>query len=267
MLAELGRALDFDKNRHIQEAYEAGLVASNYPRLDPAQQLRRRCPACSGASTCYEIAESADRDRLPRGLGEPHARRRPRAAGPRVRRARAARAGRQRRARLGGDDHPQRDHAQRRDHQGPVERSAHRDRDRAHARRRRARTTRSRSTSRSPTGRAATPQIEEQLYRPEKIEKIVAWGGFASVKHVTRYLQPGLELIALDPKRSATIIGPEAFESEETLREVALRAAVRHRRREPGGLRVRARDLRAVRHRRGGHRARPTGSARRSTRR
>jgi hypothetical protein len=68
-------------------------------------------------------------------------------------------------------------------------------------------------------------QIEEQLYRPENIEKIVAWGGLASVKHVTRYIQPGLELIALDPKRSATIIGPEAFDSDETLREVAIRAA------------------------------------------
>ncbi len=67
--------------------------------------------------------------------------------------------------------------------------------------------------------------VEEQLYRPEHIEKIVAWGGLASVKHVTRYIQPGLELIALDPKRSATIIGPEAFENEVTLREVALRAA------------------------------------------
>ena len=67
--------------------------------------------------------------------------------------------------------------------------------------------------------------IEERLYRPEHIEKIVAWGGFASVKHVTRYLEPGLELIALDPKRSATIIGPEAFESEATMDEVALRAA------------------------------------------
>jgi hypothetical protein len=32
-------------------------------------------------------------------------------------------------------------------------------------------------------------------------------------------------MIALDPKRSATIIGPEAFESEATLREVALRTA------------------------------------------
>jgi hypothetical protein len=68
-------------------------------------------------------------------------------------------------------------------------------------------------------------QVEEQLYKPERIEKIVAWGGLASVKHVTRYIQPGLELIALDPKRSATIIGPEAFDNEETLREVAKRAA------------------------------------------
>lgn len=68
-------------------------------------------------------------------------------------------------------------------------------------------------------------QVEEQLYKPQHIEKIVAWGGLASVKHVTRYIQPGLELIALDPKRSATIIGPEAFANEETLREVAKRAA------------------------------------------
>ncbi len=67
--------------------------------------------------------------------------------------------------------------------------------------------------------------VEEHLYQPEHIEKIVAWGGFASVKHVTRYIQPGLELIALDPKRSATIIGPEAFADDDTLREVARRAA------------------------------------------
>jgi hypothetical protein len=68
--------------------------------------------------------------------------------------------------------------------------------------------------------------IEERLYRPEHVEKIVAWGGLASVKHVTRYIQPGLELIALDPKRSATIIGREAFGDDETMREVARRAAV-----------------------------------------
>jgi hypothetical protein len=68
-------------------------------------------------------------------------------------------------------------------------------------------------------------EVEDKLYRPENIEKIIAWGGFASVKHVTRYIQPGLELISLDPKRSATIIGPEAFDSEEILKEVALRTA------------------------------------------
>ena len=67
--------------------------------------------------------------------------------------------------------------------------------------------------------------VEEVLYQPHHIEKIVAWGGLASVKHVTRYIQPGLELIALDPKRSATIIGPEAFDDERTMREVARRAA------------------------------------------
>jgi hypothetical protein len=67
--------------------------------------------------------------------------------------------------------------------------------------------------------------VEETLYQPRHIEKIVAWGGLASVKHVTRYIQPGLELIALDPKRSATIIGREAFVDEDTMREVARRAA------------------------------------------
>src|ERR1700733_15096684 len=67
--------------------------------------------------------------------------------------------------------------------------------------------------------------VEEALYQPHHIEKIVAWGGLASVKHVTRYIQPGLELIALDPKRSATIIGHEAFDDEATTREVARRAA------------------------------------------
>lgn len=68
--------------------------------------------------------------------------------------------------------------------------------------------------------------VEEQLYDPHAVEKIVAWGGFAGVKHVARYLQPGLDLITLDPKHSSTIIGADAFESEETLRAVAHRLAL-----------------------------------------
>jgi hypothetical protein len=68
-------------------------------------------------------------------------------------------------------------------------------------------------------------EVEQQLYQPQNVEKIVAWGGFASVKHVTRYIQPGLELISLDPKRSISIVGPEAFENDASLDEAAQRVA------------------------------------------
>ncbi len=67
--------------------------------------------------------------------------------------------------------------------------------------------------------------FESKLYQPHNIEKIVAWGGFASVKHVAKYIQPGLELISLDPKRSISIIGPEAFDSEAAMDDVAQRVA------------------------------------------
>ena len=67
--------------------------------------------------------------------------------------------------------------------------------------------------------------FEERFYTPANIEKILAWGGFASVKHVTKYIQPGLELISLDPKRSATLIGREAFENAEMTQDAALRLA------------------------------------------
>ncbi|HLG87612.1 MAG TPA: acyl-CoA reductase [Alphaproteobacteria bacterium] len=69
-------------------------------------------------------------------------------------------------------------------------------------------------------------RIEATLYDPRRVEKIIAWGGFDSIKHVTRYLQPGLDLITLDPKHSSTIIGPEAFADERTLLAVARRLAV-----------------------------------------
>lgn len=69
-------------------------------------------------------------------------------------------------------------------------------------------------------------RIEGYLYDPRRIEKIIAWGGFAGIKHLTRYLQPGLDLITLDPKHSGSLIGKEAFADEATLRAVARRLAV-----------------------------------------
>jgi hypothetical protein len=73
--------------------------------------------------------------------------------------------------------------------------------------------------------RGGDTAVEENLYQPHNIEKIIAWGGFASVKHVTRYIQPGLELISLDPKNSASIVGQEAFASRDTMREASVRIA------------------------------------------
>lgn len=69
-------------------------------------------------------------------------------------------------------------------------------------------------------------EVEDRLYQPHNIEKIVAWGGMAGIRHVTKYIQPGLELISLDPKTSISVVGPQALETEESLRETAARLAV-----------------------------------------
>ena len=68
--------------------------------------------------------------------------------------------------------------------------------------------------------------IEERIYSPRNIEKIVAWGGFSSIKHITKYLQPGIDLITLDPKHSSSIIGREALESDAMITEIAKRTAL-----------------------------------------
>jgi hypothetical protein len=67
--------------------------------------------------------------------------------------------------------------------------------------------------------------IEEKLYSYRNVEKIIAWGGMASIKHIAKYIQPGVELVALDPKLSSTIIGKQAFSDEETMRNVAVELA------------------------------------------
>jgi len=68
--------------------------------------------------------------------------------------------------------------------------------------------------------------VEDALYRPQFFDKIVVWGGENAVRHVQKYVGPGLQLVSWDPKTSISMIGREAFESEERLREVAARAAV-----------------------------------------
>ena len=73
--------------------------------------------------------------------------------------------------------------------------------------------------------RGGDEAIEQRLYQPHNVEKIVAWGGLASVKHVTKYIQPGLELMSLDPKRSASIVGADGLKTEALIDEAGKRIA------------------------------------------
>ena len=68
--------------------------------------------------------------------------------------------------------------------------------------------------------------VEQAIYTPENIDKIVAWGGQASMKHITQYIQPGIDLVAMDPKLSSAIIGADGFADDATMRQVAERLAI-----------------------------------------
>ncbi|QIX52660.1 acyl-CoA reductase [Rhodococcus sp. DMU1] len=73
--------------------------------------------------------------------------------------------------------------------------------------------------------RGGDEKVEGVLYRSQYFDKLVAWGGGAAIENAARYAGPGFQLISFDPKVSMSMIGREAFESEETLREVAESAA------------------------------------------
>ena len=68
--------------------------------------------------------------------------------------------------------------------------------------------------------------VEDLVYQPCNIEKIVSWGGLSAVKHITKYVQPGIDLITLDPKLSSSIIGREAFRDVDQMGDAAMRLAL-----------------------------------------
>jgi hypothetical protein len=69
-------------------------------------------------------------------------------------------------------------------------------------------------------------EVEREIYRPARIDRLNAWGGTASMKHIQQYLVPGIELIANNPKVSVAIVGHEALESDGQLHEAAIGVAV-----------------------------------------
>ena len=69
--------------------------------------------------------------------------------------------------------------------------------------------------------RGGDTSVERVLYRPQYFDKIVAWGGGDAINNVIQYLGPGLQLVSFDPKTSISIVGKEAFASDQTLDKAA----------------------------------------------
>jgi hypothetical protein len=65
--------------------------------------------------------------------------------------------------------------------------------------------------------RGGDDAVERVLYRPQYFDKIVAWGGGDAINNVIKYLGPGFQLVSFDPKTSISMVGREAFASDETL--------------------------------------------------
>ena len=64
-------------------------------------------------------------------------------------------------------------------------------------------------------------EMDRQIVRVSRIDKITAWGGMSSVRHIQKFLTPGIDLTALNPKYSMSVIGREALESDAAMDEAA----------------------------------------------
>jgi hypothetical protein len=68
--------------------------------------------------------------------------------------------------------------------------------------------------------------MESQICRTSRIDKITAWGGMSSMKHIQKVLSPGIDLVALNPKLSMSIVGHEALDDKKAMKEAAYGIAV-----------------------------------------
>jgi hypothetical protein len=67
---------------------------------------------------------------------------------------------------------------------------------------------------------------ESAIMRPQFFDKMVVWGGEASVRNALRYAGPGFEIVSFDPKVSISMVGREAYADEASIDDAAERAAV-----------------------------------------
>jgi hypothetical protein len=69
--------------------------------------------------------------------------------------------------------------------------------------------------------RGGEDSVERVLYRPQYFDKLVAWGGGDAINNVMKYIGPGFQLVSFDPKTSISMVGKEAFASDEAMAEAA----------------------------------------------
>ena len=69
--------------------------------------------------------------------------------------------------------------------------------------------------------RGGDDAVERILYRPQYFDKLVAWGGGDAINNVMKYIGPGFQLVSFDPKTSISMVGKEAFASDEALAQAA----------------------------------------------
>jgi hypothetical protein len=73
--------------------------------------------------------------------------------------------------------------------------------------------------------RGGDEAVEPTVFSAPGIDKIVAWGGVSAIKHAARFVGPGVELIALDPKISISLIGPGVLDDPAMADDAACRLA------------------------------------------
>ena len=73
--------------------------------------------------------------------------------------------------------------------------------------------------------RGGDAAIEGNIFRSQYYDKLAVWGGDAAVRHAMKYAAPGFEIVSFDPKVSISLIGHETFAGAGTVRDVAARGA------------------------------------------
>jgi len=73
--------------------------------------------------------------------------------------------------------------------------------------------------------RGGDTRVESAIFRSQFYDKLVVWGGGPAVEGALRYAAPGFEIVSFDPKVSISMVGREAFDSSDGLKQTASLAA------------------------------------------